>query len=616
MHPSQLQQMNSPLRQPQQTVQQHTPQQMQQNLRNPHVRDNTKPFQQQMQMRNVPNQYQFPNQQFSNSQFENNQQARYPPQQSYPPKSAQVPRPHSADFLEFERNHPLESETNPQQELFNNENGEFIPQINSTTPNRYAKHRSQGGYMGSNPQPPRPKSSFEHRAPKLSQDETGFYDDNQANDVAVELSNYDWSEEGYADKMRMTSRSRSQSRASQAHNIVGGMDGGNQFNNQVPRHNSTSNEYNQSSGQLPQYNNTSGPYPNINPQNMYQDHHYNQQSGRNNMSHNLNGHNQDFNHEPSHRDSHADANEEIQEYFPTPLPRKPHTPSSYMNIPQQHRNSRSSLGNKSQQQSQYPNNIRMGSMTPNRFTAAEILAAKRQNEMLDNRMNGNDVSEFNQDVDTGEFKRSASARLHRNKRNYPDIFGDQSVFNESGAQMQNGNIPEDSRRKEQREESMKRLLEWKQRMLQSPLTRKSSRNTSRAQTPTNSSSPAPSMSNTGGAYGDHIRQKVLVELERHPGHGSKNNHSNNSVHSNKSPNNANGNNHTNVTRKVSRKGSGASRSSRSRSSPRVSNRPTTSSSDEGKQIEHLFFHLFHQSIILFSCTSNIIYLCIFYMVIS
>ena len=58
----------------------------------------------------------------------------------------------------------------------------------------------------------------------------------------------------------------------------------------------------------------------------------------------------------------------------------------------------------------------------------------------------------------GEFKRSSSARLHRNKRNHPEFF----------------NLDEDKRR-EQREESMKRLLEWKQRMLQSPLTRKSSR---------------------------------------------------------------------------------------------------------------------------------------------
>ena len=153
-------------------------------------------------------------------------------------------------------------------------------------------------------------------------------------------------------------------------------------------------------------------------------------------------------------------------------------------------------------------------MTPNRFTAAEILAAKRQNETMENRIDGTAIADPNYDGDAGEFKRSASARLHRNKRNYPDLFGEPNLIQPSGAQMQNGNVPEDNRRKEQREESMKRLLEWKQRMLQSPLTRKSSRNTSRAQTPTNSSSPAPSMSNTGNQqHGDHIRQKVLVELD-------------------------------------------------------------------------------------------------------
>ena len=142
----------------------------------------------------------------------------------------------------------------------------------------------------------------------------------------------------------------------------------------------------------------------------------------------------------------------------------------------------------------------------------------------------------------------------------------------------------------QREESMKRLLEWKQRMLQSPLTRKSSRNASRAQTPTNSSSPAPSMSN----HGDHMRHKVLAELERYQSPLVKNSPYTNNVNANanRSPQQntaagegSNGNvvgSGTNVTRKVSRKGSGASRSSRSRSSPRVSNRPTTSSSDEGK----------------------------------
>ena len=55
---------------------------------------------------------------------------------------------------------------------------------------------------------------------------------------------------------------------------------------------------------------------------------------------------------------------------------------------------------------------------------------------------------------------------------------------------------------------MKRLLEWKQRMLQSPLTRKSSRNASRTQTPTNSDSPVPSLNN------DEIRKKVLEELKQ------------------------------------------------------------------------------------------------------
>lgn len=55
---------------------------------------------------------------------------------------------------------------------------------------------------------------------------------------------------------------------------------------------------------------------------------------------------------------------------------------------------------------------------------------------------------------------------------------------------------------------MKRLLEWKQRMLQSPLTRKSSRNASRTQTPTNSSSPVPSLTH------DNFRHKILQELEQ------------------------------------------------------------------------------------------------------
>ena len=122
---------------------------------------------------------------------------------------------------------------------------------------------------------------------------------------------------------------------------------------------------------------------------------------------------------------------------------------------------------------------------------------------------------------------------------------------------------------------MKRLLEWKQRMLQSPLTRKSSRNASRTQTPTNSSSPVPSLNNHNNNNNsssnhnnssDFFRQKVLLELERS---------GESSVKSSQTPS---------ESRRVSRKGSGASRSSRNRSSPRISNRPggNTSSSDEGR----------------------------------
>ncbi len=67
---------------------------------------------------------------------------------------------------------------------------------------------------------------------------------------------------------------------------------------------------------------------------------------------------------------------------------------------------------------------------------------------------------------------------------------------------------------------MRRLLEWKQRMLQSPLTRKSSRNASRTQTPTNSNSPVPSLlfqqqQQHQQHHGENnFRQRVLEELER------------------------------------------------------------------------------------------------------
>ncbi len=144
---------------------------------------------------------------------------------------------------------------------------------------------------------------------------------------------------------------------------------------------------------------------------------------------------------------------------------------------------------------------------------------------------------------------------------------------------------------------MRRLLEWKQRMLQSPLTRKSSRNASRTQTPTNSNSPVPSLlfqqqQQHQQHHGENnFRQRVLEELERqvirsrfpfhwfffaNPPHPQD-------VRTQSTPSEQRRSSHPSSA--VMRKGSGASRSSRSRSSPRIAaNRlpNTTSSSDEGE----------------------------------
>ena len=155
-------------------------------------------------------------------------------------------------------------------------------------------------------------------------------------------------------------------------------------------------------------------------------------------------------------------------------------------------------------------------------------------------------------ADSGDFRRSASARLPKQK---------QSAAAANTTQLSGES--DDSKRAGEavgREESMKRLLNWKQRMLQSPLTRKSSRNASRTQTPTNSDSPVPSLHN------EDIRKRVLEELqfaEPPPGPGAPARE-----------------------KRLSRKGSSGSRSSRSRSSPRIApskNQLAVSSDDEGKK---------------------------------
>ena len=59
-------------------------------------------------------------------------------------------------------------------------------------------------------------------------------------------------------------------------------------------------------------------------------------------------------------------------------------------------------------------------MTPNRFTAAEMMRAKRQAQQ----QHGGPVDLEPDDVEGHEFRRSASARLHRNKRNNQEMFQD------------------------------------------------------------------------------------------------------------------------------------------------------------------------------------------------
>lgn len=88
------------------------------------------------------------------------------------------------------------------------------------------------------------------------------------------------------------------------------------------------------------------------------------------------------------------------------------------------------------------------------------------------------------------FMRSASARLPRHKLQ---------------DDMMNTSLPDDgsdgdTKKMQQREESMKRLLEWKQRMLQSPLTRKTS--------PRQDATATPQPRTNSEAY----RQQVLNEL--------------------------------------------------------------------------------------------------------
>ena len=210
--------------------------------------------------------------------------------------------------------------------------------------------------------------------------------------------------------------------------------------------------------------------------------------------------------------------------IPQPLPRKQNnnnqTPTTYQNIPN---------NSKSYSDPRPVSVCRIELATPSRFA-----------DKIDN-------------SEVQDFRRSASARLPKQKNRGND-FMNNTHSGESDDSKKNGDPVG-------REESMKRLLNWKQRMLQSPLTRKSSRNASRTQTPTNSDSPVPSLN-------DDIRKRVLEELQFNE------------------PSQQQQQPQTPVIKekRLSRKGSSGSRSSRSRSSPRIapSKNQLVSSDDEGK----------------------------------
>ena len=401
-------------------------------------------------------------------------------------RQQRIARPHSADFLEYERNHPTTGQ---------------------------APRRSVN--TSSKPQPQRPKSCIGQK---------------------IRTEDF-WSEEGYAKKMRESafvfeqSNSRSQSRGSQP--IRPPM---------IKSHTLPANTNDQNKN-----TNTFYPYPGMDqvpPPVFYQD---SQQPG----------------------------------FPPSYQPPPPHqrTPSRYSQQvlggrPGQHESAEEreekmmQLSRTSQSQTPHRGGYRDQDltvppsfpqpqprkvvMTPSSTTYQNIPASSKSysepRPMSVCRVEAREDSQYSQPP--GDFRRSASARLAPQKTRLGERERESlnnTLSGESDDSKRNGGEPVG------REESMKRLLNWKQRMLQSPLTRKSSRNASRTQTPTNSDSPVPSLN-------DDIRKKVLEELQyTEPSQVPR-------------------------EKRLSRKGSSGSRSSRSRSSPRIapSKSQLVSSDDEGK----------------------------------
>ncbi|XP_058789271.1 uncharacterized protein LOC131663141 isoform X3 [Phymastichus coffea] len=110
-----------------------------------------------------------------------------------------------------------------------------------------------------------------------------------------------------------------------------------------------------------------------------------------------------------------------------------------------------------------------------------------------------------------QFARSASARLPRN-RPIIDYDDDDDEDDDDYAEKSSGQDSRDGERKiQQREESMKRLLEWKQRMLQSPLTRKPTAGASSSSSSQRTSQQQQHNAELANCY----KQQALLELAAH-----------------------------------------------------------------------------------------------------
>ncbi|XP_043481768.1 uncharacterized protein LOC122510889 isoform X2 [Leptopilina heterotoma] len=98
-----------------------------------------------------------------------------------------------------------------------------------------------------------------------------------------------------------------------------------------------------------------------------------------------------------------------------------------------------------------------------------------------------------------QFARSASARLPRTR--HPAAVDHEDDDDEYNDRSSNHDSRDGERKIQQREESMKRLLEWKQRMLQSPLTRKPSGSTNRG--------------TAQNELSNYYKQQALLDLAAH-----------------------------------------------------------------------------------------------------